>query len=485
MSDLLGRIGVMRLAVIFGIALLSVVVVAGLLIFSFLRTNETEDFTDLAEHFKYGSTGTEAEGGIPYWIWRVLPELFPEHLPDRSGDGYEQLGFIYESPSHNRPVGMTFRENPVPLISLNCGACHAGTFRESPESPRQVILGMPAHQFDPQGYVKFLIASGGDERFNADTLIPAIKAVNPNFSWLDSLFYRFVVVPRTKEGLQRRGEQSYWFDQFPHQGPGRIDIFSQNKVILDIGVKPGDPSGTTEFTSIWNQAAHQGLPGRWDGNSTVPEELARAAALGGGATPESLDLGALAKVDALIKGLQPPAFPSDKIDQSSVSVGAAVFQTNCAICHAFDGEQIGEITAIEDIGTDPHRLDNVTGELINALNTEGGKQPWGVTHFRKTDGYVNMPLDGLWLRAPYLHNGSVATLSDLLRPPAERPQVFYRGYDVYDFVNAGFISTGPEAEANGLILDTRLPGNSNQGHIFGTALSPQEKEALVEFLKTQ
>ena len=41
-----------------------------------------------------------------------------------------------------------------------------------------------------------------------------------------------------------------------------------------------------------------------------------------------------------------------------------------------------------------------------------------------------MPLDGIWLRAPYLHNGSVPTLRDLLRPPDERPVVFYRGYDV-------------------------------------------------------
>ena len=53
-------------------------------------------------------------------------------------------------------------------------------------------------------------------------------------------------------------------------------------------------------------------------------------------------------------------------------------------------------------------------------------------HFQKTDGYANLPLDGLWLRAPYLHNGSVPTLADLLEPPEQRPKAFLRGSDVID-----------------------------------------------------
>jgi hypothetical protein len=60
-----------------------------------------------------------------------------------------------------------------------------------------------------------------------------------------------------------------------------------------------------------------------------------------------------------------------------------------------------------------------------------------------------MLLDGIWLRAPYLHSGSVPTLRDLLRPPEERPKVFFRDCDVYDYVNLGMVSQGPEAESNG------------------------------------
>jgi hypothetical protein len=105
-------------------------------------------------------------------------------------------------------------------------------------------------------------------------------------------------------------------------------------------------------------------------------------------------------------------------------------------------------------------------------------------NFRKTDGYVAVPLDGLWLRAPYLHNGSVPSLTELLETPDKRPALFYRGYDVYDQEKVGFLSSTPEAKDKGFMYDTRLPGNGNAGHLYGTALSPEEKRALVEFMKT-
>jgi hypothetical protein len=93
-------------------------------------------------------------------------------------------------------------------------------------------------------------------------------------------------------------------------------------------------------------------------------------------------------------------------------------------------------------------------------------------------------MEGLWLRGPYLHNGSVPGLSDLLREPSQRPKVFYRGYDVIDPENVGFVSQGPEAQRVGFRYDTSERGNSNAGHLWGTSLKDDEKKALVEYLKT-
>jgi len=103
----------------------------------------------------------------------------------------------------------------------------------------------------------------------------------------------------------------------------------------------------------------------------------------------------------------------------------------------------------------------------------------------KTNGYASPVLDGIWLRAPYLHNGSVPTLRDLLKPVAQRTKVFYRGYDVYDPHDVGFISSGPEAERVGFRLNVDERGNGNQGHEYGADLSESSRDDLLEYLKTQ
>lgn len=121
----------------------------------------------------------------------------------------------------------------------------------------------------------------------------------------------------------------------------------------------------------------------------------------------------------------------------------------------------------------------------SAFNGVASRQSWQPRAYRKTGGYVAMPLAGAWLNAPYLHNGSVPTLADLLEPVERRPSGFVRGYDVYDPSRVGFVSQGADADREGAVFDTSLPGNANVGHRYGTDLAPDEKTALLEFLKTQ
>jgi cytochrome c peroxidase len=180
-----------------------------------------------------------------------------------------------------------------------------------------------------------------------------------------------------------------------------------------------------------------------------------------------------------------PQYPFD-IDEQAAAQGKALYAEHCASCHDWQGNEIGQVTHIVYVGTDPKRLESFTEDLVANQNTLGAGQWWRFRHFRKTHGYANMPLDGIWARAPYLHNGSVPTLRDLLNNPADRPQEFYRGDDEYDPHNVGFRSDRAVA-ADGRKLfkfNTRLPGNHNGGHQYGTELSPQEKNDLLEYLKT-
>jgi hypothetical protein len=93
-------------------------------------------------------------------------------------------------------------------------------------------------------------------------------------------------------------------------------------------------------------------------------------------------------------------------------------------------------------------------------------RPGHVGHARIGASWVRAaPLVALRASAPYLHNGSVPTLRALLEPAAKRPVTFPLG-------------------AAGFVLDTRVPGNGNQGHEFGTALTAAEKQDLIAFLET-
>lgn len=101
-----------------------------------------------------------------------------------------------------------------------------------------------------------------------------------------------------------------------------------------------------------------------------------------------------------------------------------------------------------------------------------------------TPMYKARPLNGVWSSAPYLHNGSVPTLWELLQPPGKRTTDFYVGSRQFDPVAVGFRSLESEGDVKHFRFDTRVPGNSNAGHPFGTTLSDADKWRLIEYLKT-
>lgn len=163
--------------------------------------------------------------------------------------------------------------------------------------------------------------------------------------------------------------------------------------------------------------------------------------------------------------------------------GKTIFNQHCASCHAPDGEKTGKIIPVTELGTDRHRVDMWTAEAAKRYNTYEKNHDWGMRNFQDVDGYVAVLLDGIWLRGPYLHNGSVPTLKDLLRKAEDRPEKFFRGYDLIDPKNIGFVSSGVMAEKVGVLYDTKVSGNSNVGHNYGTDLPEDQKEALLEYLK--
>jgi hypothetical protein len=482
---------------------------------------------DPIKQLKYGSTGGDRLAGIPVGIFKALPQLCRDYLP---GDGWQSLGFIYED-GMDRPVGTSLRRSlGFERVSLNCGTCHVGTYRANATDRPTVQVGMPANKIDLAAFTHFVTRCVLDERFNPWQVMQASDRAGVHYSWFKRLVLGYVAVPVIKLAVTLVQYRFRFFDHEPEPGPGRFDTFNPAKALLNWhfeSLPKRESVGLADFPSLWRQeqrnTMHMHL--HWDGNNVSVDERNRSAAFGSGAVPTTLDRRAFNFIGKWLRSAdnRPPKYAEriEPINDELSARGHTIYAEYCADCHGasgddFSGKYVGKVDDISHVGTDPCRLDNYTYELaLEQNNLYAGFPDERFRHFRKTNGYANMPLDGLWLRGPYLHNGSVPTVRDLLEPSANRPNDFYRGYDIIDRKKLGFISNVAEADGvkffhyetrcigdadyckhqenpenvyqNNACAPGGWAGNGNRGHEgkeYGTELSVDDKDALVEYLKT-
>jgi len=443
--------------------------------------------------FNHGSIGNEELQGVPYWIWRVLPQIFPEHLPN-GRDGYGAFGVFWE-PGAELPVGFGKTTlGVVPRVAPNCAFCHQGSYRLDAAALATLVPAGAGTRVEVQGYIRFLAAVGKDPRFTADRIMAEIEAIADLPAWRSAL-YRFLLVPATRAALADQAGRFAWMRRRPDWGPGRIDPFNpvkfHNLVMADDGT-----IGNSDMMPLWllDFPGRDGAPAalHWDGLLTDLHETVVAGAIGDGLIRRSYPAVEedLRRIATFIRLQAPPRSPFSihrphgdpfRIDPAASAEGRAIYLRECARCHDPAGERYRRSVPAEEVGTDPHRIAMWSAEA-KARYTAYDARAWGFAAFEETDGYVNVGLDGLWLRGPYLHNGSVPTLAALLAPPDARPLTFRRGSDLVDREDGGFVSDGPDAGP--FLFDTRLPGNGNGGHLWGTELPRREKDALLAYLKT-
>lgn len=269
--------------------------------------------------------------------------------------------------------------------------------------------------------------------------------------------------------------------------------------------------------------------------------------------PSSVRVRELHRIEQALQRLPAPQWPEavlGKVDLNRAAQGRLLFNENCAACHVPVIETGGarpvaklQMRPVSYMGTDPTAADNIADHRfdVTALNwdVEALKQmnvklqddnpldlkaisvakglayvtafvearayrDAGITPQEQADfngfgmdigvrelrAYKARPLAGVWATPPFLHNGSVPSLYQLLSPQDERAQTFYRGNLEYDPAHLGYRS---EAFPGGFLYDTRVTGNANSGHEFrdgprgagviGRLLQPEERWALLEYLK--
>lgn len=243
--------------------------------------------------------------------------------------------------------------------------------------------------------------------------------------------------------------------------------------------------------------------------------------------------------------LTPPAWPTDvfgPIDDAKAAAGRAIYDRACANCHEkpfavsetglisyqlfplehvgtspdaarnfdemvwVDGKQVrfadAAFAALEQIKREYYRANKIAEETqalwegrdrrpppewaprLRSTLAEAAKYPDAKAGGGRGGVYPAKPLAGIWATAPYLVNGSVATMWDLLTPPAQRPTKFTLGSREYDPTVLGYRTTpDPSSPAPPWELHTTIRWNTSAGHVYGTNLSDDEKWALIEFLK--
>ncbi|MGH6923980.1 MAG: hypothetical protein ACRED5_09595 [Propylenella sp.] len=282
----------------------------------------------------------------------------------------------------------------------------------------------------------------------------------------------------------------------------------------------------TVFSEDWRPRA------QFDGSISDIDARSAFAALAQGATSINLAKPEIShnirQASAYTTTLRAPrftdVFPDAQLaDAATLSQGRSVYRAHCFDCHGDRtadgswevGPRTNTVIPLAEIGTDPERVTfRYYGELAGLVHAHFDQHRQGAPYLataphkrhpfnfdrtliyplpgeeenEEARGYVAGPLDGAFLRAPYIHNASVLTLAELINLEPRR-DVFYRGRNLYDLSRVGFVSPAKADARHYFEYDTETVGNANTGHDYpwaydDPARSEPDLRALIEYVKT-
>lgn len=192
---------------------------------------------------------------------------------------------------------------------------------------------------------------------------------------------------------------------------------------------------------------------------------------------------------AYLYSLKPPKYPLP-VNEQLASRGKTLFNKHCSECHGTYGEKESYPNLLIPAGiiqTDPllYQSNFSSPQFLKWFSKSWfrmGDRPAELVPFK---GYIAPPLDGIWITAPYFHNGSVPNLEAVLNSKL-RPAFWARDFKnpQYDTAACGWKFTISDKQYTYSTYNTTLPGYSNEGHYFGDMFSDEERKAVIEYLKT-
>jgi mono/diheme cytochrome c family protein len=418
---------------------------------------------DPAAGYDYLVNGDYIRSGIPYQLFLNLFGEDPSNELGRTGD-QAVLDHEYNAADAN---------NGVRIVGPNCLQCHA----QHINGELVVGLGNSVGDFTTSNAgsgatlttgIQFFYGAGSPEDEASQAFIRAVEATGDE------------IVCEVR-GVNPADKLAAVLAS--HRDPNDLTWFDEPQLGLPTEVIP------TDVPPWWHMSKKNAM----FYNAAGTHDFARFMMSSNLLTVENSE--EAAEVDshfndvlAFIQSIEPPVYP-ESIDAVLADEGKTIFETKCQGCHGSYGSEESYpnlLVDLETIGTDPLLIESnfAYPAFVDWWNESWFAQGEFAGILSPSLGYVAPPLDGIWATAPYLHNGSVPTLEDLLNS-TQRPTYWKRTYDTddVDYEKVGWNYT-EEAGGSTTIYDTTLPGYSNSGHTFGDLLSNTQRSALIEYLKT-
>ncbi len=419
---------------------------------------------DAAAGFDYLIHGDYIGSGVPLEIMQKAAKRMTKEAPYPRNELNE--GIPYNMTAFIAPNGSA-------VANGNCFTCHAGHVGD------ELLIGAGESFAD---YESSMVLGGKAMKVGM-ALKYNKKKDDVVAAWEDFGNYFQVMAPRIKTN-QPGGNPAFRLAEacMMHRDPQSLEY------VEDPLFEMWDYNIATDTPPLWNVKKKSTLYYTGIGRGSMPKLLLQASVLG---TPDSSharqSVESFNDVYAWLLTLEPPAYPKD-INRDLAAAGEPLFDEHCSGCHGTYGEEEtypNKVIHLDVIKTDRLYSDYIQQSgIVDWYNSSWYATSAPTSAFVPNTGYVAPPLDGVWATAPYLHNGSVPNLYEVLNSNARTPRWTRTGdsKDI-DWKKMGWNYT-PDGRKKNWTFDTTLPGYGNEGHTFGDELGEEERWAVVEYLKT-
>jgi mono/diheme cytochrome c family protein len=423
---------------------------------------------DPARGYRVIVNGDYMSCGLPYRAWRRVagaPDPGPA-LPGRS-------------PKNSRlPYALSLQEDArgVEVVAANCLLCHAATF------DGELVIGLGNEWLD----------FTGDPRAQVNAVGAYVSGEAETEAWRKWADRISALAPYSvTDTVGVNPAPSITLALIAHHDPESL-AWSQEPLLEPPPRKPLPVSVPPWWRIGKKHAMFYNAMGRGDhARYMMMKSLLCADSVD---EAEAVDE-QFVQVRAYLASLKPPRYPF-AIDAELAARGKSVFEKTCSACHGSygpEGEYPNLVVDLATIGTDPAYARASYEDADRFMDWFNRSWYGELASARPAPGYIAPPLDGVWATAPFLHNGSVPDVATLL-DSGKRPTYWLRDFDDprFDPQTLGWeyreLAGGKQTIDDPLerkrLYDTTLYGYSNAGHVFGDALSADERRAVIEYLKT-